>query len=417
LGKTLQEARRECDEAADTIRLKDHEMEHLGHAVVDLKLELTALTAKLESSEQTLKRLAAFREEGNRRLETLGHQIREKTQQIKSLRQSKAAWEAALKTAYEEIRNIEASVEKREAEYEAIEAHLKENEGAMAHIQKARESLMEQIRLLALEQSEQQIRRDNLVHHLQERYQAPFETLEAEVAPEVQSTPEDVDAHPPETTEALREALSNLKKRIERIGGVNLGALKEYEELQDRFTFLTGQKEDLTKAVDDLHQVIHKINLITRDRFQATFNAINEKLKEVFPRLFEGGTAELVMTEPGNILETGVEFMIHPPGKRVTRMSLLSGGEKALSAIALIFSIFLLKPASFCLMDEIDAPLDDVNVHRFNNLLKLIGEKSQIILITHNKKSMEFADTLFGITMEQKGISKVVSVNLSKAAA
>ncbi|MFC1813068.1 chromosome segregation protein SMC, partial [Thermodesulfobacteriota bacterium] len=131
-------------------------------------------------------------------------------------------------------------------------------------------------------------------------------------------------------------------------------------------------------------------------------------------RLFEGGSANLVLTQPDKPLETGVEFMIHPPGKKLTRMSLLSGGEKALSAIALIFSIFLIKPASFCLMDEIDAPLDDVNIFRFNNLLQMIREKFQLIMITHNKTSMEFADTLFGITMENKGISKIVSVNFTQ---
>ena len=142
------------------------------------------------------------------------------------------------------------------------------------------------------------------------------------------------------------------------------------------------------------------------------FDEVNIKLKEVFPRLFEGGSARLVLTEPDNPLETGIEFLIHPPGKKLTRMSLLSGGEKALSAIALIFSIFLIKPATFCLMDEIDASLDEINIFRFNDLLQIIGEKSQIIMITHNKKSMEFADTLFGITMEKKGVSKIVSVNL-----
>ena len=134
----------------------------------------------------------------------------------------------------------------------------------------------------------------------------------------------------------------------------------------------------------------------------------------MFPRLFEGGTARLILTEPNDPLETGVEYMIQPPGKKLTRMSLLSGGEKAMSAIAFIFSIFLIKPTSFCLMDEIDAPLDEANVFRFNDLLRVIGEKSQIIMITHNKRTMEFADTLFGITMGEKGVSKVVSVNLAK---
>ena len=145
-----------------------------------------------------------------------------------------------------------------------------------------------------------------------------------------------------------------------------------------------------------------------------TFTQINQKLGEVFPRLFDGGEAKLVLIEPSKPLESGVEFMIHPPGKKLTRLSLLSGGEKALSAIAFIFSIFLIKPASFCLLDEIDAPLDESNVFRFNDLLQIIGENSQIIMITHNKRSMEFADMLFGITMEQKGISKVVSVNFQR---
>ena len=197
----------------------------------------------------------------------------------------------------------------------------------------------------------------------------------------------------------------------------NLEAIKEYEEQKERFDFLCVQRDDLVKAIDGLHRVIRKINRITQEKFMDTFNRINEKLQEVFPRLFEGGSARLELTHPDEPLETGVEFMVSPPGKKLTRMSLLSGGEKALSAISFIFSIFLLKPASFCLMDEIDAPLDDANVNRFNNLMKVIGEKSQIIMITHNKNSMEFADTLFGITMEQKGLSKVVSVNLDNHSA
>ncbi|MBW2192308.1 MAG: AAA family ATPase, partial [Deltaproteobacteria bacterium] len=202
------------------------------------------------------------------------------------------------------------------------------------------------------------------------------------------------------------EELFRFNTKISKIDDVNLGAIKEYDHLKERFDFLNDQRDDLIKAVEDLHKV-------TKKRFLKTFDAINEKIQDVFPRLFEGGSARLELTQPDNPLETGVEFMIHPPGKKLTRMSLLSGGEKALSAIAFIFSIFLTKPASFCLMDEIDAPLDDVNIFRFNNLLKIIREKYQIIMITHNKNSMEYADTLFGITMEKKGISKIVSVNFN----
>lgn len=216
--------------------------------------------------------------------------------------------------------------------------------------------------------------------------------------------------------EEVREEadLTHSKEKIAKIVDVNLGAIKEYEQLKDRFEFLETQRDDLLKAIDDLQKVIKKINKITHQKFSETFDKINEKLTEVFPRLFDGGEAKLVLVEPDKPLESGVELMIHPPGKKLTRLSLLSGGEKALSAIAFIFSIFLIKPASFCLLDEIDAPLDDANVFRFNDLLQIIGENSQIIVITHNKRTMEFADMLFGITMEQRGISKVVSVNFLK---
>jgi chromosome segregation protein len=213
----------------------------------------------------------------------------------------------------------------------------------------------------------------------------------------------------------MEDELAAIKAKIIKIVDVNLGAIREYEQLKDRFDFLEEQRDDLVRAIQDLHKVIRKINAITEKRFLETFDLINQKLNEVFPKLFGGGTARLILQDPNDPLETGVEFMIHPPGKKLTRLSLLSGGEKAMAAIAFIFSIFLIKPTAFCLLDEIDAPLDDANVYRFNDLLKIIGEKSQIIMITHNKNSMEFADTLFGITMEEKGISKVVSVNFDAA--
>ena len=215
--------------------------------------------------------------------------------------------------------------------------------------------------------------------------------------------------------EQLVADLETTKSKIVKIVDVNLGAIREYEQFKDRFDFLEEQRDDLERAIKDLHKVIKKINTITEKRFLGTFGLINEKLKEVFPKLFGGGKAELILQDPNDPLETGVEFMIHPPGKKLTRLSLLSGGEKAMAAIAFIFSIFLIKPTAFCLLDEIDAPLDDANVYRFNDLLKIIGEKSQIIMITHNKNSLEFADTLFGITMEEKGISKIVSVNFDAA--
>jgi chromosome segregation protein len=274
-----------------------------------------------------------------------------------------------------------------------------------------REKTLEKLRLLELEQSQRRIKQENIAAQLADRYRRGFDDL---ISTEGLSD-EALAGLDKDQVGAMEAELSDVRTKIARITDVNLGAIKEYEQLKDRYDFLETQRADLEKAIDDLHRVIRKINTITQKLFMETFGNINDKMSEVFPRLFNGGSAKLVLVEPEKPLETGVELMIHPPGKKLTRLSLLSGGEKALSAIAFLFSIFLIKPASFCLLDEIDAPLDDANVFRFNDLLQIIGEQSQIIMITHNKHSMEFADMLFGITMEQKGISKVVSVNLERS--
>jgi chromosome segregation protein len=260
--------------------------------------------------------------------------------------------------------------------------------------------------MLELEQSQRQIKRENIESRLQERYGKTLAELRSEEAPDQAGLEE-------KSVEELEAELARCREKAANLGEVNVSAIKEYEELTERNNFLQEQRGDIVKAMDDLHKVIKKINAITQERFLNTFNQVNDKLQEVFPRLFEGGVARLELTQPDKPLETGVEFMVHPPGKKLTRLSLLSGGEKALAAIAFIFSIFLIRPASFCIMDEIDAPLDEANVLRFNELLRIIREQCQIIMITHKKRSMELADTLFGVTMEQKGISKIVSVNFN----
>ncbi len=292
-----------------------------------------------------------------------------------------------------------------------IDSELKDNDEIITELQSKRGKIQEKARLLELEQTQRRVHRDNIANRLEENYNSPFSgyrTQLSDILEQWQSGPDAV------STDELEDELARLRQKIATIGDVNLGAINEYEQLKSRYDFLCEQHDDLQKAIVDLHTVIKKINKITQQRFLETFNLVNEKLAEVFPRLFEGGSAKLILTEPDNPLETGVEFMIHPPGKKLTRMSLLSGGEKALAAIAFIFSLFLIKPTSFCLMDEIDAPLDEANVFRFNDLLKLIGEKSQIVMVTHNKRTMEFADTLFGITMELKGVSKIVAVNFEE---
>jgi chromosome segregation protein len=210
--------------------------------------------------------------------------------------------------------------------------------------------------------------------------------------------------------------LKDLRVQIERMGEINLTAIEEHAELSKRFDFLSGQKKDLEGSLAQLKDAIVKIDKTSRERFQQTFEIVNEKFQQIFPRLFGGGRASIVLThdEVGQS-EPGVEIVAQPPGKKLQSVSLLSGGEKALTAVGLIFAIFLIKPTPFCLLDEVDAPLDEANVGRYNEMVKEMSKQSQFILITHNKRTMEVVDTLYGVTMEEPGISKLVSVRMREA--
>jgi chromosome segregation protein len=207
--------------------------------------------------------------------------------------------------------------------------------------------------------------------------------------------------------------LKELRGLLDRMGEVNLMAIEESEELQERYDFLSSQKADLESAIARLEAAIEKINRASRKRFREVFDAVNAKFQEVFPHLFCGGRATLALTDENDLLETGVEIVANPPGKKILQnIELLSGGEKALTAVALLFAIFLVRPSAFCVLDEVDAPLDEANVGRFNQAVREMTDRSQFIIVTHNQRTMEIADRLCGITMEEPGVSKLVAVNL-----
>ena len=206
---------------------------------------------------------------------------------------------------------------------------------------------------------------------------------------------------------------TELRGLIDRMGEINLTAIEESEELQKRYDFLTTQRTDLESAVAQLETAIDKINRASRKRFRETFDAVNTEFQAMFPRLFGGGHAKLALTDENDMLETGIDIVANPPGKKVSQnIELLSGGEKALTAVSLLFAIFLVKPSPFCVLDEVDAPLDEANVGRFNQVVREMTDRSQFIIITHNRRTMEIADRLCGVTMEEPGVSKLVAVNL-----
>lgn len=206
--------------------------------------------------------------------------------------------------------------------------------------------------------------------------------------------------------------LTELREQLAKIGDVNMEAIEEHRQVDERLTFLTAQRDDLLASIEDLRKVIDKINRTTKTLFEETFVEVRNNFQELFKRLFNGGEADMVLTDEGNTLESGIEIIARPPGKKRQPLTLLSMGEKSMTAVAVLFSVFKVKPSPFCLLDEVDAPLDDANIGRFKSVLKEFTERTQFLIITHNQKTMAFADRLYGITMQDAGVSKILSVDL-----
>jgi chromosome segregation protein len=218
-------------------------------------------------------------------------------------------------------------------------------------------------------------------------------------------------AAPPASMTA-EEAITRLRDKIDRLGPVNMIAIEQFDELETRHVFLTTQRKDLVESIAQTSEAIARIDETTSARFTEAFTAIQQNFQVTFSTLFGGGRAGLTLLDENDPLESGIEIVASPPGKRLQSVQLLSGGEKALTAIALMFAIFKFKPSPFCLLDEIDAPLDDANVGRFVEMLRGMLDRTQFILITHNRRTMEIANRLYGVTMEEPGVSKLISVQL-----
>ena len=213
----------------------------------------------------------------------------------------------------------------------------------------------------------------------------------------------------PESQLVLR--LKNIKLSIKELGNINVNAIEEYKEVKERYEFLSEQKNDIIKAEESLIKIIQELSSLMEQQFQEQFNIISENFNVVFSEMFGGGKAYLKLSDEDNILESGIEIIAQPPGKNLQNMTLLSGGERALTAVAILFAILKMKPSPFCILDEIEAALDDANVKRFANYLKKFAGNNQFIVITHRKGTMEAADVMYGVTMQEQGVSKIVSVS------
>jgi chromosome segregation protein len=367
-----------------------------------LKVAATQAAERRQNARQSLERLTADRAEEEARaarLEATLEQDRARAQMLRAeaaqLREEAGFAQAEAEVRAREHADRQGALEQRQGALSVREADLRAARAEVGRLAQG-ESRLEMrrqeigLRRTALEEQVSDRYRDVALAAVVHDYhlRAPFGATEEQRATE-------------------------LRGLIERMGEINLTAIEESDELSRRYDFLTTQRADLESAISQLETAIERINRASRKRFRETFDAVNAQFEAVFPRLFGGGKARLAMTDESDLLETGIEIVANPPGKKVSQnIELLSGGEKALTAVSLLFAIFLVKPSPFCVLDEVDAPLDEANVGRFNQVVREMTDRSQFILITHNRRTMEIADRLCGITMEEPGVSKLVAVNL-----
>ncbi len=296
-----------------------------------------------------------------------------------------------LESEFAEKREVSSAILE---EQRAIESQLKQYREKQNNLQKKSND-----KSLSLERVKASL--ETVFEQAQEKYQLDISTYICDIEENFEAEPQ-------------TKLVSSLRGRLERIGPINMMAIEEYEELSERETFILQQREEVLKSIDLLREAITEIEQTSKDKFLLIFHTINQEFKELFPILFPTGEAFLSLTHPDDPLNTGVEIMCRLPGKKMGRLNLFSGGEKALTGIALIFSLLKTKPTPFCFLDEVDAPLDEANVVRFNKVLAALSKRFQFIIITHNRRTMEILDTLYGITMQEPGVSKVVGVDMSR---
>jgi chromosome segregation protein len=369
----------------------------------ELRLALAADREKREHASATLRAITDRIEEAHRLVAAKEAARAQFDGRIAAATEERARIVAEIASLDRHVEILRESVDEV-AKTRADASHrVREMEDQSKTARRQADAAQERVHALTLSLTETKFRAGQQVSDIRDRYQVELETVSEDSLPPPSCEPEAIDA-----------SIAELKEALAQIGGVNLAAIDEYRELEERSGFLAAQESDLVQSMDNLRAAIAKINATTKTLFLEAFEALNARFGEVFASFFEGGHAALHMVDDGDPLESGIEIVAQPPGKKLRHISLLSGGEKTLTAISLLFSSFLIHPSPFCVMDEIDAPLDEENVRRFTRALRPMTAHSQFLVVTHNRRTMEQADVLYGVTMEEAGMSKIVSVKLQK---
>lgn len=365
------------------------------------RVALASLQQQLHALGETLRRVNLQQDEMERRRNQLLQRQESARESCEQLAHSDVKLRAELDVLLDRREELQKKAEQAREKYEDQKTLMEEFREQLRRVRSEAEELRKMVAQLQLRQHELQVDTEHVRQTVLDRYRVDLAEHQVPEATE-------------DELERQQQQLKRLQQRIESLGEVNLMAIDEYREQEERYDFLSRQREDLNQSLDDLQKAISQINRTTRRRFKETFELVNEKFKQVFPRLFRGGQAELRLSDENDLLETGIDIIVQPPGKRLQSVNLLSGGEKALTAVALIFSLFLIKPTPFCILDEVDAPLDDINIDRFAEIVREMTDQSQFIIITHSKRTMAILDTMYGVTMQEPGVSKLVSVRLNE---
>jgi len=378
------------------------EMERLENELTGEKVRQASLAEKIKAATTSWQRLQAEAGALEKRIRQGGEDSHSWEGELAVLQEDTRREEAEMQTLYASLAEMEKGLAVKNDSYGRAESTRRDGERKLQEAKGQLDKIVQEGRKLEAETRDVSYRREGLVRICAEKHQV--------LLPELPGPAPRLDA---EACGALHARIEKHRQQIEAFGEVNLLAISEHDQLKERFEFLTSQSRDLDVSLQTLQQTIAKINRVSRQRFADTFEAVRGRFREVFSRIFPGGKGELYLTDESDLLETGVDIDIRIPGKRSQNICLLSGGEKSLAAIALILAIILYRPTPFLILDEVDAALDDANISLFAKIVREIAVNSQVILITHNKKTMEVAENLFGVTMQKQGISTVVSVSLN----
>jgi chromosome segregation protein len=374
--------------------------------LIQAREQLRSLEREAQESQFSARALASRRGELQRAIETALQQIQANERSGEQLQAeldsfNDAAAQAGLQEALALKMDREAALAAKRSEYDDLSMRLRRADEQRLEFERSLDPLRERITKLQLEEQAASLGGAQFLDQLTQ--------AEVDLEALARSIEEGgVKLH------GLQSEIDRINREINALGAVNLAALDELTSARERKTFLDAQNADLTDAINTLEDAIHKIDLETRELLKKTFDFVNEHFGKMFPSLFGGGNARLVMTGD-EILDAGVQVMAQPPGKKNSTIHLLSGGEKALTAIALVFAIFQLNPAPFCLLDEVDAPLDDANTERYAKLVTTMSKETQFLFISHNKIAMEMAEQLIGVTMQEQGVSRIVAVDMEAA--